>query len=84
MEKDELRVETNKLIVGIVTSLIKEGHTDVDDIIDNLDNFIRCLMATGCANASASTKFSRLHRSLISFFRRPFLPLYQDTENLRH
>ena len=84
MEKDELRVETNKLLVGIVTSLLKEGHTTVDDIIDNLDNFVRCLMATGCANASASTKFSRFFRGLIPFSRRAFLPLHQDAEDPRH
>jgi high-affinity nickel permease len=84
MEKDELRLETNKLLVGVVTSLLKDGHTTVDDIIDNLDNFVRCLMATGCTNASVSTKFSMLYDSLISFFRCAFLSLYKDIEDIGH
>lgn len=58
LEKDELRYETNKLAVNTVRTLIAEGHVTREWIAENLDEWVRCLMATGCVNGSTSTKYS--------------------------
>lgn len=44
--------------MNVVKYLLDNGHVTVDYIINNLDEFLRCLMATGCINANTSTKYS--------------------------
>ncbi|CAI2386913.1 unnamed protein product [Moneuplotes crassus] len=58
MEKDTLRLESNKLAINTINALYEEEGINEQWIIDNLDEFTRCLMGTGCINASTSTKYS--------------------------
>ena len=47
MEKDELRLQTNKLVIATIQSLIKEHGLTAKWITENLDEFTRSLMGTG-------------------------------------
>lgn len=78
MEKEELRLETNKLMINIVRGLLDKGHITVDGIIDNLDEFVRCLMACGVTNGSTATKFSKCFYALNGTYRRSLLFIYED------
>ena len=77
MQKDELRLETNKLLIRIVQSLMKEEGITQNWIIDNLDEFARSCMGTGCQSASTATKFSKSFS--YNFSRRPLFLVHEDT-----
>ena len=63
MDKDALRLETNKLVISTVQDLIENEGLNAEWIVENLDEFTRSCMATGCVNASVSTKFSKFFQS---------------------
>ena len=58
MDKETYRYETNILCIKIVQYMIEHKGFTAEKIIDNLDEFMRSLMAVSCSNPSTSTKFS--------------------------
>jgi acyl-CoA oxidase len=56
--KDDYRIETNKLTLDTVHTLMKDHNISAEWIVDNLDTWTRCIMGVGVANPSVSTKFS--------------------------
>jgi alkylation response protein AidB-like acyl-CoA dehydrogenase len=58
MDKDTYRYESNVLAKKVIQFMVEEKGVTAEWIIDNLDLFIRSLMAVSTANPSTTTKFS--------------------------